>query len=104
MTFKPLHDKFGAECSGIDFSKPIPEEILDEVRENLGKYGLLVFRNTGMSDEEYIKWADNFGELADSPPSRRFPGPRGLGDPSNLYVDNTMVMPGELKWFMAKET
>lgn len=77
---------------------------MDIVREQLGKYGVLVFRNTGLSDEQYLTLADEFGELADSPPVRRFDGPRGLGDPSNIYLDGSIVVPGDLKWFMAKET
>lgn len=77
---------------------------MDIIRDQLGKYGVLVFRNTGLSDEQYLKLADEFGELADSPPVRRFDGPRGLGDPSNIYLDGSIVVPGDLKWFMAKET
>lgn len=104
LEFKPIHKFFGAECRGVDFYKPVPKDVMDVVREQLGKYGVLVFRNTGLSDEQYIALANEFGELADSPPVRRFDGPRGLGDPSNIYLDGSIVVPGDLKWFMAKET
>lgn len=104
IEFKPIHETFGAECRGIDWSKPVPKDVMDIIRDQLGKYGVLVFRNTGLSDEQYLKLADEFGELADSPPVRRFDGPRGLGDPSNIYLDGSIVVPGDLKWFMAKET
>ena len=104
LEFNPIHKTFGAECKGIDFTKPVPKDVMDIVREQLGKFGVLVFRNTGLSDEQYLKLADEFGELADSPPVRRFDGPRGLGDPSNIYLDGSIVVPGDLKWFMAKET
>lgn len=104
LEFRPLHETFGAECRGVDFSKPVPSDVMGVIREQLGKYGVLVFRNTGLSDEQYIKLADEFGELADSPPVRRFDGPRGLGDPSNIYLDGSIVVHGDLKWFMAKET
>ena len=33
---------------------------------------IIVFRNTGMTDQEYIKFGANFGELAKGAPSRRF--------------------------------
>lgn len=103
LEYKPIHPTFGAECAGIDFSKPIPQEVMDDIRANLGKYGVLVFRNTGLTDEQYVKWADEFGEIATGPPSRRFPTPN-LGDPSNLYLDGSIVKPGELRWFLSKET
>ena len=75
---------------------------MNEIRNSLGQYGLLVFRDTGMTDEEYVAWGSRFGELAESS-SRRFPA-KNLGDPSNLYLDGSIVKPGDLRWFMAKET
>ncbi|CAD6590223.1 MAG: hypothetical protein TREMPRED_005653 [Tremellales sp. Tagirdzhanova-0007] len=98
----PLHPTFGAQVSGVDFSKPIPESVMNEIRNSLGQYGLLVFRNTGMTDEEYVAWGSRFGELAPSS-SRRFPA-KNLGDPSNIYLDGSIVKPGDLRWYMAKET
>ena len=99
----PLHPTFGAEVKGVDFSRPIPDETMDQIKESLGKYGVLVFRDTGMTDDQYVAWGSRFGEIAETPQSRRFAA-KGLGDPSNLYLDGSIVKPGELRWFMAKET
>ncbi|ORY25071.1 hypothetical protein BCR39DRAFT_485819 [Naematelia encephala] len=103
VKFEPVHPTFGAEVQGVDFSKPITEDVMENIRQGLGKYGMLVFRNTGMSDQEFVDWGGRFGEIAEVPPSRRFPT-QGLSDPSNLYLDGSIVKPGELRWFMAKET
>ena len=95
-------NEFGAEVTGVDFSKPMAPAVLDEIKAALGHYGVLVFRDTGMSDQAYIDWGASFGELAPAD-SRRFPT-KNLGDPSNLYLDGSIVKPGELRWFLAKET
>jgi len=103
LEYQPIHPTFGAEVKGVDFSKPIWEDQMDEIRQALGKHGMLVFRNTGMTDDEYVAWGSRFGEIAETPQSRRFSA-KNLGDPSNLYLDGSIVKPGELRWFMAKET
>lgn len=98
-----IHPTFGAEVRGVDFSKPIPEGVMEQIRGALGRYGMIVFRNTGMTDDEFVSWGGRFGEIAEQPPSRRFET-KNLGDPSNLYLDGSIVKPGELRWFLAKET
>lgn len=100
---EPLHASYGAQITGVDFSKPVSDSTMDEIRSALDKYGLIIFRDTGMTDEEYVSWGERFGEVAETPKSRRFSA-KNLGDPSNLYLDGSIVMPGELRWFMAKET
>jgi len=55
-----------------------------------------------MTDEQFVQFGERLGEIAPAE-SRRFPT-KNLGDPSNLYLDGSIVKPGELRWFMAKET
>ncbi len=98
----PIHPTFGAEVTGVDFQNPISDAVMEDIKKALGQYGFLVFRNTGMSDEEYVQWGSRFGELAEAS-SGRFPT-KNLGDPSNLYLDGSIVVPGDFRWFLAKET
>ena len=99
---KPLHPTFGAEITGVDFTQPISDEVFDEICQAVGKYGYIIFRDTGLTDQEYVDFGARFGELAPAE-SSRFPT-RNLGDPSNLYLDGSIVKPGDLRWYMAKET
>lgn len=39
ITVKNLHPTFGAEISGIDFSKPLPDEVFGEVFAAAKKVG-----------------------------------------------------------------
>lgn len=70
ITFEPLHPTFVAECKGVDFSKvripqtfytyvtlmlathqvPLSDEDLQTVKDGIAKYGVLIFRNTGLDN------------------------------------------------------
>ncbi|PHH90554.1 hypothetical protein CDD83_3316 [Cordyceps sp. RAO-2017] len=63
LTFKALHPTFGAECCGVDFSQPVSEEIISEIRTAMARYGVLVFRRTLLDDARHIAFARQFGEL-----------------------------------------
>lgn len=39
ITVKSLHPTFGAEIGGVDFSKPVANEIFDEIRAAARKVG-----------------------------------------------------------------
>lgn len=62
LTFEPLHPTIGAECFGVDFSKPLTEKTVAEIRTGMAKFGVLVFRATGLDDARHEAFARNFGE------------------------------------------
>jgi len=61
----PLHATFGAECRGVDFSKPVSKDVADEIIRGASKYGVVVFRSTGLTDEQHIQFTKHFGDLDD---------------------------------------
>jgi alpha-ketoglutarate-dependent 2,4-dichlorophenoxyacetate dioxygenase len=61
----PLHPTFVAEARGVDFSKPVSREVADEIIRGVDKYGVVVFRSTGMSDEQHIQFTKHLGDLDD---------------------------------------
>jgi hypothetical protein len=65
IEFVPLHKTFAAEVRGVDFSKPIPKDVADEIIRGADKYGVLVFRKTGMTDEQHVQFSKHFGDLDD---------------------------------------
>ncbi|RCI13546.1 hypothetical protein L249_5590 [Ophiocordyceps polyrhachis-furcata BCC 54312] len=62
LTFQPLHPTFGAECQGVDFSRPLSRLTIDGIRQGMAKYGVLVFRRTELDDERHQQFARCFGE------------------------------------------
>ncbi|GES64613.1 taurine catabolism dioxygenase TauD/TfdA [Aspergillus terreus] len=63
-----IHPTFGAEVRAVDFSKPLTDEVFSEIYSAITKYGVLVFRSTGLTDEGHIAFARRFGELDDITP------------------------------------
>ncbi|KAK1925954.1 hypothetical protein DB88DRAFT_485737 [Papiliotrema laurentii] len=64
----PLHPTFGAEVAGVDFTQPISPELYAEIRKVVDKYGVVVFRNTQLTDEAHIEFSRYFGDLDDVTP------------------------------------
>ncbi|KAM0750585.1 taurine catabolism dioxygenase [Meredithblackwellia eburnea MCA 4105] len=63
-----LHPTFACEVKGVDFTKPITPELAKDLREVSDKYGVVVFRKTGLTDEAHIELSRYFGELDDVKP------------------------------------
>ncbi|KAJ5540328.1 alpha-ketoglutarate-dependent 2-4-dichlorophenoxyacetate dioxygenase [Penicillium frequentans] len=92
-----LHPTFGAEISGVDFSRPVDKDVFQEILAAISKYGICVFRNTALDDAHHVEFAAQFGELDDVTPyisggrAHRLSDVR-LFDVSNIDLDG-MVFP-----------
>ncbi|ANB12234.1 hypothetical protein AWJ20_483 [Sugiyamaella lignohabitans] len=104
LQFIPLHKTFGAQCVGVDFSKELPPEVVQQVKDGLHKYGLLTFRKTGLTDENFVKFGQHFGELCPNASADNRVKSKYIGDPSNIHRDGTVVQKGELQYFIGKAT
>lgn len=96
IKIKELHPTFGAEISGVDFSKPLSEKVFQEIYAAVTKYGVVVFRSTALKDEEHIAFSAKFGELDDVKPyiaagrANRLRYDE-LFDVSNVELDGTVL-------------
>ncbi|PQA89502.1 TauD/TfdA dioxygenase family protein [Hyphococcus luteus] len=120
LTVKPILPRFGAEISGVDISKPLSEEDRRAIIDAMNKWGVCVFRNTGLDDESHIRFSRNFGRLELAPLRRDGKGRlahRELFDASNLDMEGeinrdpsaVMYRKGDRLWhtdssFMEKRT
>ena len=94
MKVEPILPKFGAECSGLDLTKPLSPEEVRQVTDAMDTYGVCVFRNTGLDDTGHVEFSRNFGYLERSPKREgarsRLPY-RELFDASNLNIDGEIT-------------
>jgi alpha-ketoglutarate-dependent 2,4-dichlorophenoxyacetate dioxygenase len=96
MTLKvePILPRFGAECSGLDLTRKLGPEEVKQVTDAMDTYGVTVWRDTGMSDEDHVEFSRNFGFLERVPKREgvKFRLPfRELFDASNLNVDGEIT-------------
>jgi alpha-ketoglutarate-dependent 2,4-dichlorophenoxyacetate dioxygenase len=94
IAVKPLSERFGAEISGVDISKPLDEAVKAEIREAQDTWGVTVWRNTGLDDAGHVAFSRIFGqvELAPRHPGKpsRMPEPE-LFDASNLDIEGKIT-------------
>jgi len=91
ITATPLSPRFGAEISGVDISTPLDSETIQALIAEQDKWGVTVYRDTGLDDESQIRFAKYFGHLESLPP--RDGRPRiYLFNAGNLGPD------GEINW------
>jgi alpha-ketoglutarate-dependent 2,4-dichlorophenoxyacetate dioxygenase len=94
LNVQPILPKFGAECSGLDLTRPLSPQEVRQVTDAMDTYGVTVWRNTGMTDEQHVEFSRNFGYLERVPKREgmkmRLPF-RELFDASNLTVDGEIT-------------
>ena len=64
---EPLSPIIGAEVSGIDISKPLDEDVLEEINKALLEHQVIFFRDQKMSFERHKAFGLNFGSLHNTP-------------------------------------
>lgn len=94
LKVEPILPKFGAECSGLDITRPLDADEVRQVTDAMDRYGVTVWRNTGLTDEQHVEFSRNFGYLERVPKRdgvrMRLPF-RELFDASNLNVEGEIT-------------
>ncbi|EOD52961.1 putative -dichlorophenoxyacetate alpha-ketoglutarate dioxygenase protein [Neofusicoccum parvum UCRNP2] len=91
-----LHPTFGAEVRGVDLSQPLSDDVFAEIHAAITKYGVLVFRQTSLTDGGHVAFAARFGALDDVRPytaagKRHRLSTEQLFDVSNLQADGSVA-------------
>ena len=94
LTIRPITPAFGAEISGVDITQPLDEATRREILAAQAKWGITVWRDTGLTNETHVPFSRIFGhlELAPQPVGRkpRFPL-REIFDAGNLDADGNII-------------
>lgn len=96
LSARQVGPTFAGEVSGLDFTKPFPPGLREEVEDLIYQYGVLIFRGIpGMCNEKHLEFSKLFGDLDSNP---LFTGPTRLGTPylfdiSNLSADGKTILP-----------
>lgn len=94
LKVEPILPRFGAECSGLDLTRPLAPEEIRQVTDAMDQWGVCIFRDTGLDDAGHVEFSRNFGYLERVPwregVKTRLPF-RELFDASNLNVDGQIT-------------
>jgi len=93
INVEPILPRFGAEISGVDITRPLDAATAREIVDLQNKWGVTVWRNTGLDDDTHVAFSRIFGHLELAP--RRSDRPRfarpELFDASNIDADGNIV-------------
>jgi alpha-ketoglutarate-dependent 2,4-dichlorophenoxyacetate dioxygenase len=63
----PLHPTLGAEVRGVDLTRPVMPEFFAEIEAAFNRYGILVFPEQRVTDEQQLSFSRLFGPLEVNP-------------------------------------
>lgn len=90
----PILPNFGAECSGLDITRPLNATEIRQVTDAMDRFGVTVWRDTGLTDQQHVEFSRNFGYLERVPMregmAMRLPF-RELFDASNLNIEGEIT-------------
>jgi len=95
LRYTPLNPFFGARIDGLDVSKPLTPDQVDELRVAMDTYAVVVLPGQHLTDELQEAFALQFGRIEDTPTlvdqeRRRLPNMK-INDISNLGADGKIL-------------
>ncbi len=63
----PLHPTLGAELRGLDLARPVGSQVFAEIEAAFNHYGILVFPEQPLTDEQQLVFSRLFGQLEVNP-------------------------------------
>jgi alpha-ketoglutarate-dependent 2,4-dichlorophenoxyacetate dioxygenase len=99
ISVTPLHPTLGAEVQGVDLIRPVMPEILAEIDAAFNRYGILVFPDQPVNDEQQLAFSRLFGPLEVNP---NYAGAKmrlraDIADISNLDAEGQVLAHHDLR-------
>jgi alpha-ketoglutarate-dependent 2,4-dichlorophenoxyacetate dioxygenase len=90
----PVHDQFVAKVRGADLTRKLAPEVRHELEQALGRYAVLIFPETPLTDEQQVAFTSEFGPL-ELPPNYARDAPIGgkaeINQISNVDKDGRIL-------------
>src|SRR5262245_48005421 len=71
---EPVTGAAGAEIRGVDLSKPLPDDVLEEVMLAFEHFLVVMFRDQEIDNEQHRAFSRLFGELTELPQAPTYGG------------------------------
>lgn len=98
VSIRQIHPCFVGEVSGVDITKPLSKDDVAALQHGIDTYGVLVFHDQPLTDEQQMAYTLNFGALENArggnvtkPQDQRLV--TGMNDVSNLGKDGKPLPP-----------
>ncbi len=91
ISINEIKQGFAGEVSGVDLSKPLSREDADAIEAAISRFGVLVFHDQPLTDEQQLEFSKNFGNIENKKGGNIRTEERAnpqINDVSNLDNDN----------------
>ena len=92
---KPLNPVIGAEIGGVDLSKPLGNQMFQEIHDALMEHQVIFFRDQDMTLDEHKAFGKLFGELHIHPAARETQGHREI---ITIHADERSKVVAGMRW------
>jgi taurine dioxygenase len=86
---KQLGSTVGAELSGVDLRRDLPDEVIGDIRQALHDYKVIFFRDQPLTPVQHVRFARRFGDLEVHPFL-----PSNTGEPELVRFEKTAEVTG----------
>ena len=63
ISINQRHAQFVAEVSGVDLRQPLTPDQVKQIHEGMDRFGVLIFHDQDLTDDQQVDYTRNFGEL-----------------------------------------
>ena len=92
LSIQPISRACGAEVTGIDLTRPLQAQAVQQLHKALGENGLLLFRNADLAPQQHIAFSRQFGPL-----ETHVVGEFNLPEHPEVFVVSNVTEEGKLK-------
>jgi len=101
LLVKPIHQGFGAEVEGVDFSQPVSAKVVEQLKQIQNEYAFTIYRSTQLDNDRHVAFASQLGRQLEKNPfyaiSVRLGTPY-LFDVGNIEPDGSLVEKDSRRW------
>ena len=95
VTISKLEEHIGARVQGVDITSPVDDETLEDLRDALFIYSVLVFHDQNMTDEQHIAFSQRLGPLQMTMASDPYGGGGPINRISNVDENGEIIPPDD---------
>lgn len=89
----PLTGACGCEITGVDLTRPLPEDVLAEVMKAFGHFLVIQFRDQSLTFEQHKAFSRYFGDIMELPQAPIVPGHPDMQDLRREAHEPVTVVP-----------
>ena len=90
-----LNDLFAAEVEGVNLTRPIDDEVFDQLKNAFYEHSVLIFRGQDLTEDQHIEFSKRFGTLEPTMVNDPSGGGGWINRISNVDLNGNLIAPSD---------